>query len=223
VIVRRVLAVFVFVLGRRRGVRQVRGRLFRYSDRRDVSNAINVNHNRVLGGSKLNEFIFQYADFGNTTASRSSAPNRPAGLIIPHVNSPEDAARAAAAAKYPPLGSRSIGVARAQDYGLVIKSSLDKDNQDTALIAQIEHIDAVRAIEAILEVAGVDAAFIGPFDLSGSLGKPGRLEDFEIRKAVNDVRSACAEKKRPVGIFTADLEAASALTIRFRCVMRCPS
>jgi hypothetical protein len=64
---------------------------------------------------------------------------------------------------------------------------------------------------------------VGPFDLSRSLGKPGRLEDFEIRKAVNDVRSACAEKKSPVGIFTADLEAASALTIRFRCVMRCPS
>lgn len=133
-----------------------------------------------------------------------------AGVIVPHVNTAEDAARAAAAAKYPPRGTRSIGAARAQGYGLEIDTSLSRDNHETAVIAQIEHIEAVRNIAAILDVPGVDAAFIGPFDLSGSLNKPGWFKDSEVRRAVNDVRTACAEKKMPVGIFTSDLEAAAA-------------
>jgi 2-keto-3-deoxy-L-rhamnonate aldolase RhmA len=133
-----------------------------------------------------------------------------AGLIIPHVNSAADAARAAAAAKYPPLGVRSIGVARAQGFGLEVRESLDRDNQETVLIAQAEHIEAVRNIEAILEVPGVDAAFIGPFDLSGSLNKPGQIGDPEVRQAIDRIRTACADKRIPVGIFTADLEAAAA-------------
>ena len=133
-----------------------------------------------------------------------------AGLIIPHVNSPADAARAVAAAKYPPLGARSIGVARAQDFGLGVRVSLERDNRDTVLIAQAEHIEAVRQIEAILETPGIDAAFIGPFDLSGSLNKPGRLEDSDVLRAINRIRTACAERQVPVGIFTADLEAAAA-------------
>jgi 2-keto-3-deoxy-L-rhamnonate aldolase RhmA len=133
-----------------------------------------------------------------------------AGLIIPHVNSPADAARAVAAAKYPPLGSRSIGVARAQDFGLGVRASLERDNHETVLIAQAEHIEAVRQIDAILETPGVDAAFIGPFDLSGSLNKPGRLGDSDVLRAINQIRTACAEKQMPVGIFTADLGAAAA-------------
>jgi 2-keto-3-deoxy-L-rhamnonate aldolase RhmA len=132
-----------------------------------------------------------------------------AGLIIPHVNTAADAARAASAAKYPPLGVRSIGVARAQGYGHDVRASLDRDNRDTVLIAQAEHIEAARNIEAILAVPGVDAAFIGPFDLSGSLKKPGQIGDPEVQEAIERIRTACAEKRIPVGIFTADLEAAA--------------
>ena len=133
-----------------------------------------------------------------------------AGLIVPHVNSGEDAVRAVAAAKYPPLGDRSIGVARAQGYGFGMRPSLDHDNQDTALIVQIEHIEAVRRIEDILDVPGVDAAFVGPFDLSGSMKKPGRLGDSEVRRAINEVRTACVEKVKPIGIFTTEIDAAVA-------------
>jgi 2-keto-3-deoxy-L-rhamnonate aldolase RhmA len=133
-----------------------------------------------------------------------------AGLIIPHVNSAADAARAVAAAKYPPQGTRSIGVARAQGFGLEVEASIGRDNLDTILVAQIEHIEAVRNIAAILDVPGLDAAFVGPFDLSGSLNKPGQLKDFEVRGAINQIRTACLEKRMPIGIFTAVLEAAAA-------------
>ena len=131
-----------------------------------------------------------------------------AGLIIPHVNSAADAARAVAAAKYPPLGVRSIGVARAQGYGLDVQGSLTRDNGETAVIAQTEHFEAARQIDAILAVSGVDAVFIGPFDLSASLNKPGRLGDAEVQAAIEKIRGACAEKKMPAGIFAADAETA---------------
>jgi 2-keto-3-deoxy-L-rhamnonate aldolase RhmA len=132
-----------------------------------------------------------------------------AGLIIPHVNSAADAARAVAAAKYPPLGVRSIGIARAQGYGLDVQGSLSRDNGETAVIAQTEHIEAARHIDAILAVSGVDAAFIGPFDLSASLNKPGRIADAEVQAAIERIRQACAEAKIPAGIFAADAETAA--------------
>lgn len=131
-----------------------------------------------------------------------------AGIIIPHVNSTADAARAVAAAKYAPLGVRSIGVARAQGYGLDVQGSLGRDNEETAVIAQAEHIEAARHIDAILAVPGVDAAFVGPFDLSASLNKPGRLGDAEVQAAIEHIRKACAEKNMPAGIFAADAETA---------------
>lgn len=131
-----------------------------------------------------------------------------AGLIIPHVNSAADAARAVAAAKYAPLGTRSIGVARAQGYGFDVQGSIGRDNGETVVIAQTEHIEAARQIEAILAVPGVDAAFVGPFDLSASLNKPGRLGDAEVQAAIERIRKACAEKKMPAGIFAAEAEAA---------------
>lgn len=131
-----------------------------------------------------------------------------AGIIIPHVNSTFDADRAVAAAKYAPLGVRSIGVARAQGYGLDVQGSLNRDNEETAVIVQTEHMEAARLIEAILDVSGVDAAFVGPFDLSASLNKPGRLGDAEVQAAIERIRQACAKKKMPAGIFAADVETA---------------
>jgi len=135
-----------------------------------------------------------------------------AGVIIPHVNSAADAALAVAAAKYAPLGSRSIGVARAQGYGLDVQGSLRRDNEETAVIVQTEHIEAARRIEAILAVPGVDAAFVGPFDLSASLNKPGRISDPEVQAAIELIRRACAERNMPAGIFAADSETA----VRYR-------
>jgi 2-dehydro-3-deoxyglucarate aldolase/4-hydroxy-2-oxoheptanedioate aldolase len=131
------------------------------------------------------------------------------GIIIPHINSAEDAARAVHWAKYPPEGGRSVGFSRANRYGARFQENVETANAGTAVVVQVEHIDGVRAIESILGVSGVDAVFIGPYDLSASLGKPGRIQDPDVREAIGAVASTCAGRKVPVGIFAADIPASA--------------
>jgi 2-dehydro-3-deoxyglucarate aldolase len=129
------------------------------------------------------------------------------GLIFPHVNTAEEARACVAAALYPPEGARSIGLARAQGFGARVAESLAGANRATVRIAQAEHILAARNIREILAVPGLDAVFIGPYDLSGSLGKPGRITDPEVADAIQKIRDAAAAAGIPAGIFVADAEA----------------
>ncbi|MHB8054324.1 MAG: HpcH/HpaI aldolase family protein [Candidatus Aminicenantales bacterium] len=130
------------------------------------------------------------------------------GLIFPHINRAEEARTAVAAARYSPEGSRSIGLARAQGYGARVAEALKRANKEIVLIAQAEHIDAAGNIEGILSVDGVDAVFIGPFDLSASLGLPGRTGDPRVREAIGRIGKACAARGIPSGIFGGDAQAA---------------
>ena len=129
------------------------------------------------------------------------------GIIVPHVNDASEAALAVRWSKYPPEGGRSVGFSRANLYGARFEECVETANKETVVVAQVEHIDGVRAIEAIIDVPGVDAVFIGPYDLSASMGKPGRIQDPDVREAIRSVASACAAKKVPVGIFTAGIPA----------------
>jgi len=132
-----------------------------------------------------------------------------AGIIVPHVNGADDAARAVDWAKFPPGGGRSVGFSRANRYGGRFQEHVETANAETAVVAQVEHIDGVRAIGSILGVSGVDAVFIGPYDLSASLGKPGRIEDADVGAAIRALASACAAKGVPVGIFALGLPASA--------------
>jgi 2-keto-3-deoxy-L-rhamnonate aldolase RhmA len=131
------------------------------------------------------------------------------GIIVPHVNSAEEAALAVGWAKFPPQGGRSVGFSRANRYGARFQEHVETANAETVVVAQVEHIDGVRAIGSILGVSGVDAVFIGPYDLSASLGKPGRIEDPDVREAIRAVATACAAKGTPVGIFALGLPASA--------------
>ena len=130
-----------------------------------------------------------------------------AGIIAPQVNSVEHARRVVASAKYAPMGQRGLGIARAHRYGLNVREYLAHANEDTAVIVQAEHRDAVRHIGDIVRVEGVDAVLIGPYDLSASLGRPGAVDHPEVVAAITQVRDACAEAKLPIGIFGLDAEA----------------
>src|SRR5918995_2956478 len=99
-----------------------------------------------------------------------------AGVLVPMVNTKADAELAVAMTKYPPLGYRGIGLARAQGYGEDFDEYVKRANDDTLLMVIIEHKDAVANIEEILSVPGIDGTFIGPYDLSMSLGIPGQLD-----------------------------------------------
>jgi len=131
-----------------------------------------------------------------------------AGIIVPHVNTAVEARAAVSAAKYPPAGARSIGVARAQGYGGRLADAIARDNDETLVVAQVEHIDGVSQIDEIVRVPGVSAVFIGPFDLSASLGTPGQIAAPEVRQAIAAVTRACAARALPSGIFVVDGTAA---------------
>jgi len=129
-----------------------------------------------------------------------------AGVVVPQVNTAADAERMVRYCKYPPLGSRGAGIARAHGYGLDFQQYVAGANDNIIVMLQIEHIDAVRNIEAIVRVPGVDAVMIGPYDLSGTMGKPGRVNDPEVEQAMEVVRVACAAVGMKLGIFAATAE-----------------
>lgn len=125
------------------------------------------------------------------------------GIIVPRVNSVEEARRIVSAAKYPPEGSRSVGLGRAHGYGLKFQEYVETANESSALVIQIEHIEGVRNVDRILEVPGIDAVFIGPYDLSGSMGKLGQVEDVEVQEAIDRVFVAAGKQKIATGVFCA--------------------
>jgi 2-dehydro-3-deoxyglucarate aldolase/4-hydroxy-2-oxoheptanedioate aldolase len=123
------------------------------------------------------------------------------GIIVPQVKTKDEAQRAVAASKYPPEGVRSAGVARAHGYGMDFARYVERANQSLSIILQIEHVEAVKNIDAIVSVKGVDALIIGPYDLSGSFGKLGEIAAPEMLKAMETVLQSCKKHGLPIGIF----------------------
>ena len=106
------------------------------------------------------------------------------GIIVPMVNSKEDAIKAIKSTKYPPLGNRGVGLARAQNYGFGFDNYKNNIADKIKLIVQIEHIDAVNNLDDILSLDEIDGTFIGPYDLSGSMGKPGKYNDPDVKDVI---------------------------------------
>jgi 2-keto-3-deoxy-L-rhamnonate aldolase RhmA len=78
---------------------------------------------------------------------------------------------------------------------------MERANQETVVVVQIEHIDAVHRIDEIVSVPGLDCVFVGPYDLSGSLGKPGQVDDREVVSAIDHVLEVCRGIGMPLGTF----------------------
>jgi 4-hydroxy-2-oxoheptanedioate aldolase len=112
------------------------------------------------------------------------------GIVVPMINSREEAEISAQAAKYPPTGGRSMGGDDRVHYG---EDYPQRANRETKLLVQIEHIDAVNVVEAILSVEGVDGCFVGPTDLALSMGLPhaGFESNPQHRAAIQRTLEAC--------------------------------
>ena len=121
------------------------------------------------------------------------------GIIVPSVNSEEDALKAVRAVKYPPNGARGVGLARAQGYGFNFEEYRDVKAKEITLIAQIEHINAINELDAIIQVEGIDGTFIGPYDLSGSMGKPGQYDDDDVKKALEQYELISGKYDKRIG------------------------
>ena len=123
-----------------------------------------------------------------------------AGVIVPSVNTPELARQAVAMAKYPPEGIRGAALCRAADFGRDFHEYFCGHNDNVVVVVMLEHVEAGRNAGAILATPGIDAALIGPYDLSASMGLAGRLDDPEVRAAQQTILDACREQGVPAGI-----------------------
>ena len=121
------------------------------------------------------------------------------GIIVPMVNSKEEAIKVINAVKYPPIGKRGVGLARAQKYGFGFEDYKDNEADDIKIIVQIEHLDAVNNLEEILSLEAIDGTFIGPYDLSGSMGKPGRYDDDDVKEVLQRYEDIAKKYNKFIG------------------------
>jgi 4-hydroxy-2-oxoheptanedioate aldolase len=121
-------------------------------------------------------------------------------LLVPFIQTPEEAARAVASTRYPPRGMRGVAsVHRANRYGRV-PGYFERADDEICVLVQLETRASVEALEAIAAVEGVDAVFIGPSDLAASLGYLGNNAHPDVRQTIED---ACRRAKAigtPIGI-----------------------
>jgi 2-dehydro-3-deoxyglucarate aldolase len=122
------------------------------------------------------------------------------GIIASTVNTPEQAAQIVAAVRYPPVGRRGVGLSRAQGYGDEFDVYYQWLNEESIVIMQIEHTEAVKNLEAILRVPGVDGFLIGPYDLSASLGVPGDFAHPKMIEALAEVKRVQTKTKAVAGV-----------------------
>ena len=122
----------------------------------------------------------------------------PAGIIVPMILTAEDAARAVSYCRYPVHGgTRGFGPRRghlygAGDFGAYLAASA----REPLVMIQLEHVEAAHNLDAILDVPGVDAVIVGPYDFSMSMGKPGQFDDPEISTLFDE----CCRKVRAKGL-----------------------
>lgn len=128
------------------------------------------------------------------------------GVIVPQVNTAEQAADVVRFSRYAPQGARGVGLARAHGYGLSFQDYMDSANERVSVVVQAEHAQSVENIEEIVKVPGVDAVLLGPYDLSASLGQTGNLDHPSVVSAIDRIITVCQGAGVPVGYFgvTAD-------------------
>ena len=136
------------------------------------------------------------------------------GIIIPCLKRIDDFIKAVELCKYPPLGSRGFIKARGSGFGNeewaegTLEEYMFNSNEKVLLLPQCETCEALDNIEEIVNIEGIDGIFIGPFDLSISMGIPGQFDAPEFRQAIRRVLKTCKEGGKLCMIFSGSVEEA---------------
>ena len=124
------------------------------------------------------------------------------GIIVPQVNSAAEVAQAVRFAKYPPWGIRGVGGERATGWGMQLRSATRAANEETLVIPLMETVAAGEAIDAILDVPGVDAIYFGPADYSASAGHLGEWEGPGVAERLLQIKEKIRTHGKPCGIMS---------------------
>ena len=122
------------------------------------------------------------------------------GIIVPNVDSAELAHSVVKSTRYPPDGTRGVGLHRAHGYGTSFQDYLDSSRSGLLVVAQIESLVGVENIDEIASVEGLDAVMVGPYDLSADLGVPGDFQSATFTAAVGRVSDGARARGVPTGI-----------------------
>lgn len=126
------------------------------------------------------------------------------GIIIPQIKNIEDAKKAIQYSFYNPIGSRGVSAAApAQKYGFGF-ADYQKKSKSIKLILQVEHIDAINNLKDILKLKEISGTFIGPYDLSASMGLPGDFENIKVKNAIKKYEKLNKDYKKYIGYHVTD-------------------
>jgi 4-hydroxy-2-oxoheptanedioate aldolase len=179
---------------------------------------VDIEHN-LMGMETATHMFASVADAGCTVLARVPSnrhdhikrvlDNGAHGVVVPMVNTRQEALEAVAACLYPPVGTRSVGGSvHALNFAATPADYYARANEEVAIILQCEHIQAVRDFDAVFSVPGIDAVFVGPNDLSASMrsadGQPPPPEAF--RQALADILAGCRRNGVAAGIHTFSAE-----------------
>ncbi|MFL6132818.1 MAG: HpcH/HpaI aldolase family protein [Nocardioidaceae bacterium] len=172
------------------------------------------------GEEQIRDVVPAAGSYGVPTVVRVEAAERirigraldcgAAGIMLPRLNSAAEVSAALAHLRYPPAGDRGVATYnRACQFGLD-PAALDRANQETLCVVQIESAAAVAAADDIAAIDGVDVLFVGPRDLSHDLGVPGDITAPAYIEAIDAVLAAARHHQKACGMLVADGAAAAA-------------
>jgi 4-hydroxy-2-oxoheptanedioate aldolase len=179
---------------------------------------VDIEHN-LMGMETATHMFASVADAGCPVLARVPSnrhdhikrvlDNGAHGVVVPMVNTRQEALDAVAACLYPPRGTRSVGGSvHALNFAATPADYYAKVDDELAIVLQCEHIQAVRDFDQVYSVPGIDAVFVGPNDLAASMrsadGKPPSPEAF--KQALADILAGCRRNKVAAGIHTFSVE-----------------
>ncbi|HCX03681.1 MAG TPA: hypothetical protein DHM42_04275 [Clostridiales bacterium] len=138
------------------------------------------------------------------------------GLIIPNLETVDEAKKLVEWGKYHPVGKRGVFLGRTSGFGYEsLAGNIDEyfkvSNEETMLIPQCETLGCLENIEEILALDGIDGIFIGPYDLSTALGAPADFNSQNFKDSLNKIQNACNKAQKPCFIYTGTEEGAAEL------------
>jgi 4-hydroxy-2-oxoheptanedioate aldolase len=134
------------------------------------------------------------------------------GVQVPNISTAAQARQAVAAARYHPDGNRGVcRFVRAADFGTLNRDEYLENANKTIIVLQVEGLEGIGNLDEILEVPGFDVLFVGPYDLSQSVGKPGQVDDPGVLKLIGEIAAKAEKKGVALGVFTDTNEAIRAM------------
>ena len=121
------------------------------------------------------------------------------GIIIPNVVNVQELKKIIDICKLPPKGSRGVGFSRTNKFGKKFNNYI-KSKTSPVIIAMIENLNGIKNLTKILSLKDIDAILIGPYDLSASMGIPGKFENKNFKKNLDYIKKSCSTHKVPCGL-----------------------